>query len=527
MASGGRTGERGRPPASGSGKAGARGARRAAAGTAGRAKKTGASGGLKKRAAAGTSKAASAKVSGTSTGKTAGKAPGKTAGTARGRPAWAVSGNTGVRRAHGGSRGSDGAPLISRRAILGGTALFVIGAAVGLHARRLEKQAITRDAAGSARSMGNATASAPPPGTVTMADMPDPASVTVDLPMAEGAAPEVLAAPLRPARVMLPDRAVLAGRPAVDSTTVLPRVPSWLSSLGPAPPTPAPAGAPPLPGHKPAEGHMTRAPASVTVASAAARPAPAPARSRAVPATPRAPLWLVNAVGVPDPGRRPMVSVVIDDLGLDRRRTAQVVALPGPLTLSFMSYARDLPAQTAAGHRAGHELMLHMPMQPSNARINPGPGALMVGQPADEIRRRLERALGGFAGYVGLNNHMGSRFTANRAGMGVVMAGARRHELLFLDSRTTGGSVAPGLAAREGVPFIERSIFLDHDPGRATVDRQLTQLERVAQRHGHAIAIGHPRDATIAGLTDWLRAAQARGLALVPASAVPRFARLA
>jgi len=111
--------------------------------------------------------------------------------------------------------------------------------------------------------------------------------------------------------------------------------------------------------------------------------------------------------------------------------------------------------------------------------------------------------------------------------MGVVMAVARRRELLFLDSRTTGESVAPGLAAREGIPFIERSIFLDHDPGRATVDRQLAQLERVAQRHGHAIAIGHPRDATIAGLAAWLRTVEARGLALVPTSAVPRFARLA
>jgi len=455
------------------------------------------------------------------------------------RPAWAIAGKTGTRQVHGSA--PTPSPLLTRRTLLGGAALFAIGAGIGLITRRWEKQAGLGNN-GSAIAEGPAKAptlspSAPMPApetsletqasTVTMADMPDPSSVTIDLPMAEGASPEVLGAPLRPSRMVLPDRSILAARPAAAPGAALPRVPSWLSSLGNAPPIPATIGEPPLPGHKPAEGHTVRL-ASI---------APTPQRltpvslsqhvptAATVPASPRGPVWLANALNVPDPGRRPMVSVVIDDLGLDRGRTRKVMGLTGPLTLSFMSYAEDLPAQTAAGHNAGHELMLHMPMQPQSAAVNPGPGALMVGQSADEIRRRLDTALGRFTGYVGLNNHMGSRFTANKPGMAVVMAEIHRRRLLFLDSRTIGGSVAPGLAQQEGVPFLERSIFLDHDPSRATVDRQLAQLEREAQKHGHAIAIGHPRDATIAGLAAWLRPAQARGLALVPASAILRFAR--
>jgi len=222
-----------------------------------------------------------------------------------------------------------------------------------------------------------------------------------------------------------------------------------------------------------------------------------------------------------------MVAIVIDDLGLDRRRTAQVTALSGPLTLSYLAYAQALPAQTAAGRAVGHELMVHMPMQPGDSDIDPGPGALRVGQDGAEIRRRLERALAAFDGHVGLNNHMGSRFTAHAAGMRVVLETTRRRGLLFLDSRTTGGSVAPRLAAATGVPFLERTVFLDHDPHRAAVERQLGALERIARAHGHAVAIGHPRDATVAALRDWLPRAEARGLALVPASAIPRFARTA
>jgi len=277
----------------------------------------------------------------------------------------------------------------------------------------------------------------------------------------------------------------------------------------------------PTPGPKPEEGH--HAPPAPVVAARA--PAPAPARRR-VAASAAAPLWLANARNVPDPGRRPMIAVVIDDLGLDLARTARVSALPGPLTLSFMAYANDLPAQTMAGSAFGHELMLHMPMQP-RAAIDPGPGALMVDLSAAEIRRRLERALSKFSGYVGLNNHMGSRFTADKAGMRVVMDVARRRELLFLDSRTTGASVAPRLAPAAGVPFLERAVFIDHDPGRRAADGQLDELERTAARHGHAVAIGHPRDATIAALSAWIEPAIERGFAMVPVSAIARFARSA
>jgi len=492
MASSGRTGKRGRSGTGTAPKSGARAPR--------------AAGGLKKRAPS-TRAPAKAAPKAASSAKTSKSAKGKA------RPTWAVSGAAASRRVHGGST----APPISRRAILGGTILFAVGAAVGLTARRLEK-----DSLAGTLPPGSSAAPAQPaaPDTVTMADMPAPGSVTIDMPMAEGAAPDVLATPARAARVVLPNRAVFDSLTSADSAQPLPQVPSWMASLGEAPALPVHGEEPPIPGHKPPEGHVVRVASTSAVAPVTAHAAPAPR----VAATPGAPVWLANAVGVPDPGRSPMVTVVIDDLGLDRHRTAQVISLPAPLTLSFMSYAGDLPAQTAAGHRAGHELMLHMPMQPGNASVNPGPGALMVGQSADEIRRRLDKALAGFSGYVGLNNHMGSRFTANRAGMEVVMDVVRRRKLLFLDSRTTGGSVAPGVAARAGVPFLERSIFLDHDPGRATVDRQLAQLEQVARKHGHAIAIGHPRDATIAGLSAWLGSAQRRGFALVPASATLRFA---
>lgn len=215
-----------------------------------------------------------------------------------------------------------------------------------------------------------------------------------------------------------------------------------------------------------------------------------------------------------------MVAIVIDDMGLDRKRTDAVIALPGPLTTAFLAYADHLPEQAARARRAGHELMVHLPMEPTGRGIDPGPGALMVDMDPLAISAALARALEGFGGFVGLNNHMGSRFTAQADPMRVVLSEVKRRGLLWLDSRTTPDSVAIEEARRLGVPLAVRDVFLDHREGRQVVRTQLAQLERIARAHGYAVAIGHPRDATITELAGWIDRLPDKGLQLVPISAI-------
>jgi hypothetical protein len=104
--------------------------------------------------------------------------------------------------------------------------------------------------------------------------------------------------------------------------------------------------------------------------------------------------------------------------------------------------------------------------------------------------------------------------------MTVVMEMLKRRGLLFLDSRTTGRSVGAKLARELGVPVAERNIFLDNVNETAAVDARLGELERLARRRGYAVAIGHPRDATLNALERWLQNLGDRGFALVPLSAV-------
>lgn len=231
--------------------------------------------------------------------------------------------------------------------------------------------------------------------------------------------------------------------------------------------------------------------------------------------------WRRYAVPFRDLNSRPLVAIVIDDVGLDRPRSRRAWELPGPMTMSFLPYARDLGEQARAARARGHELMLHLPMQPTGSN-DPGPGALLVSLGDAELRQRTNAALDSFSGFAGVNNHMGSRFTAYRPGMETVLKQMKPRGLMFLDSRTTPQSVGDQTAHELGVPSIVRHVFLDDEESVEAVRRKLAEAEAVARRQGFVVAIGHPHEATLQALQEWLPTVQGKGLALAPATAVLR-----
>ena len=239
------------------------------------------------------------------------------------------------------------------------------------------------------------------------------------------------------------------------------------------------------------------------------------------------PHWLKYAVAPPVVGDKPMIAIVIDDVGIDQDRTRRAIALPPPLTMAFIPYGYNLKELTKLAHDGGHELIVHMSMQPNDPGANPGPNALLVTLEQDELMRRLVWALGRFPDYVGLSNHMGSKFTAWSKGMGLVLAELKARDLLFLDSLTAGGSVGYRLSRKIGLPFAVRDVFLDNDVAEGAIRNQLFELESVARRRGYAIGIGHPYDATIEVLAKWLPAMLKKGFAIVPLTTVVRMRRQA
>jgi polysaccharide deacetylase 2 family uncharacterized protein YibQ len=224
-------------------------------------------------------------------------------------------------------------------------------------------------------------------------------------------------------------------------------------------------------------------------------------------------------ITLPPRPARPMIAVIIDDVGLAASGSNQAVNLPPGFTLAFLPYATHLQPLVNRARANSHEIMLHLPME-GRSSANPGPNAMLTELNPEQRQQRLLANLARFSGYAGVNNHMGSAFTEDVPGMELVLAEMKRRKLFFIDSRTTSQSAARQAAVDHAVPYAERDVFLDNDQDSHHILIQLAETEARAKAHGTAIAIGHPHGATLATLAAWQKGLAKRGFDLVPASRI-------
>jgi polysaccharide deacetylase 2 family uncharacterized protein YibQ len=223
------------------------------------------------------------------------------------------------------------------------------------------------------------------------------------------------------------------------------------------------------------------------------------------------------------PEARPMIAIIIDDMGIDQKRSERAVKnLKSPVTLSYLAYAPHITTQVAAAKKQGHEIFLHLPWEP-DSKADPGPNHMSVTMPKEQLRKNLLANLNGFDGYVGVNNHMGSKFSRYRAGIEIVMAELKKRGLLFLDSKTTPDSIAERIAREQSIPTTHRDVFLDHVEKPEYISAALLEVEKIALRKGSAVAIGHPKDMTLSALEAWLPTLKAKGFKLVPMTTVIKY----
>ena len=229
-----------------------------------------------------------------------------------------------------------------------------------------------------------------------------------------------------------------------------------------------------------------------------------------------------------EPGRAPgdaapRIAIVIDDLGDSLGVAREVLALSPAVTVAVIPHRPASAAVARAAIEAGREVILHLPLEPEErSEMEGGAGVLRTGMTAAGLERQLDADLDVVPYIVGVNGHMGSRFTRDPAAMETLLTALHARGLFFLDSKTSAASVAADTARRVGVRFAERTLFLDHDPSLAAVEKQLDALAATARKEGAAIAIGHPHRSTLAALGAWLPAAERQGIRVVPASALAR-----
>lgn len=373
----------------------------------------------------------------------------------------------------------------------------------------------------------------------------------------EPAAPTVVKIPPPPepeqiAEVPAGDHSLEAASDAAETATPPPQ--------RPAEPTPEPASpdpAPPAPGHtseigdRPPEEAIEASPATPGAGTGPTL-SPAPPESESTVEFPDASGDGLTSAPPPDPvektrlgplprtspdgrkpsrtyarpfegaDRRPRIAIIVVNLGLSSAATETAIErLPGAVTLSFAPYVEDLGQWIARARKAGHEVMLDLPMEP--VTVPPerlGPHTLLTTLPAEENMERLHWLLGRAAGYVGAINQMGSRFTASEPHVRPILQELKERGLLFVDSRSSLHSVASELAERMGLPHAINNRFIDAEASGEAVDGRLRELEEIAHSSGHAVGVGGPSTVTIDRLVDWASRLDGKGLLLAPVSAL-------
>lgn len=228
----------------------------------------------------------------------------------------------------------------------------------------------------------------------------------------------------------------------------------------------------------------------------------------------------------PEPAPRPEVeariAVVVDDVGYNLEGLKAFLAIPFPIAFAVLP---NLPHSAEAARlieAAGRELLLHMPMEALNGE-NPGPGAILTSQDDRQIESILEASFAELPAAVGMNNHMGSKATADQRVMDVVMRYLAARRLFFLDSRTTADTLAPTLAERYGVRLLSRDVFVDNQTDAAYIVKAVRKGVDLARSRGRAVLIGHVQDAELAReLTRLLPGLERQGVQLVAPSSLAR-----
>lgn len=192
------------------------------------------------------------------------------------------------------------------------------------------------------------------------------------------------------------------------------------------------------------------------------------------------------------PKPKNLVAFVIDDFGNNMAGTEEMLNLPVPLTVAVMPFMPSTKQDAELAHKKGHDVFVHMPMEPVKGKRSwLGPGAITTDLSDEEIRQRVEKAIDDVPHAIGMNNHMGSKVTADERIMRIIMSVVKKRGLIYLDSKTTDKSVAGKIAEEMGVPHAENQIFLDDVYSVPHITKQMEKICKLIGNHPLCIAIGH------------------------------------
>lgn len=219
------------------------------------------------------------------------------------------------------------------------------------------------------------------------------------------------------------------------------------------------------------------------------------------------------------PSGVPRIVIVVGGLGLSQTATQIAVeTLPEEITLAFAPYGSSLQRWVSKAREGRHEVLLQVPMEPNGPQGSPGEHTLLASG-GSANRENLHWVLSRIAGYAGVMNHLGARFTAEETAMLPFIGEVGERGLFFLDDGSSPRSAAATVGETLKVPVLTGDRILDQNRDQAAIQRQLAELEVVARTRGLAIGIASAFPDSVETIARWARDAESRGIVVVPASA--------
>ncbi len=221
--------------------------------------------------------------------------------------------------------------------------------------------------------------------------------------------------------------------------------------------------------------------------------------------------------------KRGTIAIIIDDFGYKRNAVIDAfLDYPIPITYAIIPGLPKSEEIAKELHQRGKTIIIHLPMEPMQGRVENDGYTLFTHLKPDEIRDRVRKAIQAVPFAVGINNHMGSKATLDSTLLAAAFEEMAKAGYFFVDSRTHLQSIAFRLAQRMGLPALQNALFLDSVKDSASVAAKLQRLARVAEQNGEAVGIGHPRQQTLAALNQLMPELLARGFEFVTAEQLIR-----
>jgi len=217
------------------------------------------------------------------------------------------------------------------------------------------------------------------------------------------------------------------------------------------------------------------------------------------------------------------IAILIDDIGQNMGVLDDLLDINVPLSFAILPYQQYSLQAAEKLHRQKREILLHFPMEPHSFPQNhPGKGALFLCMTDDEIQQQIRNNLQSVPYVVGVNNHMGSRFTEDEEKMFVVMTELKKRGLYFVDSRTSGLSKAKKAAGRTGIRFIARKIFIDNEQSYEISLQNILHVKReiAANNNEPVLLIAHPYPTTVSSIRDAVPLLREQGIEIVSISKI-------